>query len=435
MKANSYKPILLFILIFSFSRIFALQATVNSLDARMEIEDSKKRGGFLVLPPGTVVQIDRSAVGFFHIIYNGISGWIRKDHLAVYDGVLSDLQPKPFLSKKIIRENGKDYLFLFKKGKLIKYNITDRIEEVSQNVPDFQEIYPSSRGNLFLLRGVSTNRAILNNLELYDFLSGKSAYVGSFRDSTFEISDIKFSEDANFVGILFIISGHHIICIYRTDSGAFYTYSTDALQFNWKNSLLVLNDNRYFWAYDLSSPLKELKVNFNKDNLLIKIRPEWGLGNYLKSVVRDDSLYIATRQGIVAFDLNLKTLRKTPFKGLIFNNDMNLNYYFENERGRMYNFRLRHDIGIFSGAQPEAVFEAFTESNIIGRAKYEKIDTLFLYSDNGDAVYRYKAVDNPMAFGDTGITAEINTEKDLTILSIEDPDKGEFFYIFDRGGK
>ena len=96
---------------------------------------------------------------------------------------------------------------------------------------------------------------------------------------------------------------------------------------------------------------------------------------------------------------------------------------------------LEHDLEIFRGASPEAIFEAFADSNIVGRAKYEKIDTLFLYSDSGEVIYRYKAIDDPMAVGETGIAAEVSSEKDLTILSIEDPNKEEFFYIFEKGGK
>ncbi len=434
MKASSFKLIPLFVFIFCFSRLFSLQATVNSWNARMEIEDAKKNGGFLILLPGTAVQTDKSKDAFIHISYNGLSGWIRKDYLTIYADKLSDIKSKPSLSGKITRENGKDYLFLHKKGKLIKYNITDRSEENSQSVPDFQEIYPSTRSSLFLLKGVTTNIPAADNLELFDISSGKSIYIGSFREDTIEISGIKFSGESDLMSILFRIRGQYLLCVYKTDSGELYAYTMEASGFNWRNDLLILNDNKNFWSYDLSSAQQQIPIlNFKKDNMIFKIRPEWLRYGFLKSSVRNDTLFIDTGAGVLAYDFNLKTIRLTPLKSLMFNNDMNLNYYLLNNRAYMYNFRSRHDLEQFRGSQPDVSFEAFAESNIIGRSKYEKIDTLSLYSDEGEVVYRYKAIDDPMALGDTGIIAEVSTEKDLMILSVEDPVKQEFFYIFDRG--
>lgn len=434
MRANSFN-ILILVLAFSSGRFYALPATVNSWNARMEIENPQKKGGFLTLLPGTAVQTDKSGVAFFHISYNGFSGWIRKDYLTVYNGSLSDIGSKPFLSKKIIREEGKDYLFLFNKGKLVKYNITDRAEDISQNVGDLGEIYQSPRNTLFLLKGISTNNSIVDNLELFDIASGKTLFIGSFREDTFEISGIKFSAGADFLGILFSVRGRQLLCIYRTDSGAMCTYSTDASGFNWRGSLLVLNDNKNFWAYDFSAPIADNNADYKEGNLLFKIRPEWEKAALLKSDIRNDILYIDARAVVLSYDFNLKTVSATPLKSLKFSDDMNLDYYFINDRAYLYNFRLGRDIGIFGGSQPEMSFEAFAVSNIIGRGKYDKIDTLFLYSDTGELIYRYKGIDDPMAIGDTGIIAEIDTEKDLTILSIEDPVKQEFFYVFDRGGK
>jgi hypothetical protein len=352
----------------------------------------------------------------------------------LFNGGLSDIKPGPGLSKKIIRENGKDYLFFHNRGKLIKYNITDRAEEISQDVPDFQEFYQAHRNGLFLLKGVSTNSPEVDNLAVFDISTGKAVYIGSFREDSFVISDVKFSDDGNFVGILFIVNGQRIICVYRTDSGVFCGYASNAYDFNWKNSLIILNDNRNFWAYDLSSPVKDT-LNFSKDSLLLQVKPEWLKGGFLKAAIRNDMIFIDSRQGVLQYDFNLKTLHGTQLRGLAFNDDMNLNYYLEGDRANVYNFRLRHDLENFRGSSPEVIFESFAGSNIIGRAKYEKIDTLFLYTDTGDVIYRYKAVDDPMAAGDTGIAAEVSSEKDLTILSIEDPNKEEFFYIFDKGGR
>jgi hypothetical protein len=400
----------------------------------MEIEDPKKKGSFLMLPPGSEVTVSKISGGFIQVSYNGIPGWVRRDNLAVYSGTLSDIKSRPGLSKKIIRENGKDYLFFHNRDKLIKYNITDRTEEVSQEVPDFQELYPAQRNGLFILKGISTNGPEADNIAAFDISTGKSVYLGSFREDSFVISDIKFSDDGAFAGILFTVYGQRIICIYRTDSGEFCGYASNAYDFNWKNSILVLNDNRNFWAFDMSAPVKDT-LNFSKDNLLIHVKPEWLKGGFLKASIRNDILYIDSRQGVLSYDFNLKTLQVTPLRGLVFNDDMSLNYYLEGDRADVYNFKLKHDVEIFRGSAPEAVFEAFADSNIIGRAKYEKIETLYLYSDSGEVIYRYKAIDDLMAVGETGIAAEVNSEKDLTILSIEDPNKEEFFYIFEKGGK
>lgn len=60
----------------------------------------------------------------------------------------------------------------------------------------------------------------------------------------------------------------------------------------------------------------------------------------------------------------------------------------------------------------------------------KKLKRFFLYSEDGKELYRYKAIDEPMAFSDDGIFAEMHIDKDILLIAIEDPQKNEFHFIF-----
>jgi hypothetical protein len=306
--------------------------------------------------------------------------------------------------------------------------------ETEQKVPDFQEIYPSPRDGLFVIKGVITNVGTVDNLEFCDLTSGKFAFIGSFKEGLADICSLKFSDDASYLAIMFLVTGKRLICVYKTDRGALVANTTEASDFNWRHNILILNDSKNFWTNDFSGPVGE-RLDFKKENLLFRVRPEWLSRGFLKSSVINGILYLDTGRGVIKYDFMDGTIAKTQLKSLNFSRDLNLNYYLHNNRVFLYNFRLGHDLEEFRGNQPEVSFEGFAESNIIGRSKYEKIDTIFLYSGDGGIVYRYKAIDNPMAISESGILAEVSMDRDLTILTIEDPEKQEFFYIFDRGNR
>jgi hypothetical protein len=419
---------LFFIIIVGANTAFTLQATVNSWNALLETD--REGGRSIILMPGTVVDSDKTVEGYLHVSYEGKTGWVRKERMSIYENIFSNEKSRPLLFRKILRENDKDFLFYHMDGKLVKYNITDRLLDIEQRVPDFQEMYGSSNG-LFLIKGIVTNGDTVDNLEIFDIKTGKSAYIGSFKESMVYTGSVKFSGDGSYVSVIYLISGKRILCVYKTSSGVMTAYTTEALDSNWRNSLLIISDYSDFWTIDLTSPPQDGKLDYNPGNLLFSVKP--GIqSRFLKSEIVNGDLYADTGKGVLKYDFLDKSVTQTMLKSLNFNRDLSLNYYQAGGRIILHNFKLGHDLYEFCGKEPEVDFVFFTDSGIIGRAKYEKIDTIFLYSVNGGSIYRYKAIDDPAACGDNGILAEIDQERDISILTVEDPEKQEFFYILGK---
>ncbi len=415
--------------------MFSQLATVNSWDAVLEPDNTVNKENAIALIPGSVVEIDKKQGDYSRVSINNKTGRIRTEYLDFYPDLFSNVKSKDVLSRKIVKEDKKYYLFYHKDGLMVKYNITDRAIESARNAAEFQEFYPSPRSDLFLLKGVFTNAGNINNMTLYNFSSGKSVYLGSFNDEAFDFVEMKFSDDADYLAVVFSVKGKYIACVYKTDNGAMTAFAKEARNINWKNDMLILNDRKNFWYCDFSVPPAGPDISFNKDNLLFKIKPEWLNGGRIGSRVKNDFLYLETRNGVLAYDFENKKFQQTPLHSLIFNDDLSLNYYVRNERASLYNISAGIYLPQFKGSQPEVGFIGFSLTNMIGRGKYEKIDTLFMYSPEGREIYRYKAIDEPMAMSENGIIAEMNADKDMTIITIEDPEKQEFFYIFEKGKK
>lgn len=417
--------IVLLFLSFS-SAIFGQYATVNEWNVTMRV---LKDGRDISLMPGTVVLVNKIGKEGYGVSFNGISGMVDKNALVLYNEIFSNVKERIVLSPEIVKEDDKYFLFYFRDGEFFKYNVTERFVLQQQRLCNIQEIYPSTKNNLFLIKGTITNEEEIYNLALFNFSTGKITYIGSFAEKNFSLMDLKFSKSGEYLCILFNVKGSLLACVYKTENGEMISFAKDVLRINWIDQILILSDRNNYWYYHFSNLPSERDISFKKDFLLFKINSDWTTGKVLNSRVFDGLLYLETKKGVISFDIKNKTFSVTPFKSIVFNDQKTLNYFIRNESASLWNLKIGESLRAFEGRQPPIEFVRFCGNKILGRGKYEKIDTFFLYSEEGKEVYRYRAVDSPEAFSESGILAESFGDKNLTFLAIEDPIKQEFFFI------
>lgn len=413
---------------------YSYNATVIKWDTRfMDAAGGSKAK--LLLGPGMVVTVDKTGGEYSLVNYNGDKGWVKTRNIASYISQNPSVKSKPLLSGKIFQENDNDYLFYYKDNRLYKLNATDRVVESSQKIKDITDIYPSTRNGLFLLEGVTTNSAegAVHHLHSYEFTTGKTAYIGSFPERNVSIESVEFIKNSEYVAVILMVDDRRIACLYRMDNGELMAYSPDTMHVTYLNGLILLNNRKYFWYYEFSSSEAPVNIGFDKNRKIVDVKSSWIISGVVDSKSIDNEFLISTKAGVISLDLRSKKSEQTPYKSLLFNQNKTLNFYVRGEYAYLKNLKTDQFLSDFQGVEPKVNFVAFAKNNIICRAKYERLDTLFLYNDQGNEIYRYKAIDEPMAINDDGLLAELNFDKDLLVITLENPIKKEFYFIFDKG--
>lgn len=430
-KKNKISAVTFLLLFFLAGALYSAEATVSSWDAVVvKKPGSEKTVGVLV--PGMIVNTGKKQGGYTKISYRNISGWVPSGSLTMFDELFSNVKSVPVLSRKIVNENGKDFLFYYHNGKIVKYNVTEKLQDSSQNVKEIVGIYPSARNDLFFLEGTIRNGNEINQYRLFYFSSGKTLNVGSFPGYRVSMETFQFSANSDYLAVVYIVEGQYIACVYNTGSGELIAYAKRAKRVNWiNNSLLVLNNNDRFWTMDVSG-LADPDIGYRADRLLIWAPESWQISGEVESSVMDGTLYVQTPKGVYELDVQTRKTKWTPYRSLMLNPNRTLNFYFNESSKQLRDLRDSSILKNFSGSNPRIDFIAFAQTNIIGRTKYEKIDTLFLYGPDGKEIYRYRSIDEPEAFGDSGVLADIAQDKGLMLLTVEDPWKKQFYLIMEK---
>jgi hypothetical protein len=388
------------------------------------------------LVPAMVVNIQKMNHDYTKISYKGFQGWAKTKNLTFYENIFSNIKNKVALSEKIFQDKGKYYLVYYKDGRLNKYNISERIIESYQNIREMESVYPSPDNDLFLIEGIATNDTETRNFQIYRFSSGQSTYLGSFPKNRFNLQGFQFSLDAQYIAFVFLVDDIYLTCLYKADNGELIGYARGAYGINWAGRQFLLNNSKVFWAYDPGSSIPNLDMNYSEDKLFIKASQNWLRDGQIESKIEGEKLYVNAQNGVLEIDLKTRAIAKTPFKSLVFNQTKILNFYVQNSVSYLKNVKKNQSYSEFQGAEPSADFVSFSSSNILARKKYEKIDTLFLYDEEGKEIYRYRSIDEPMAKNENGVLAEAIFEKDVVVIAIESPEKGgDFHFIFQKGQK
>ncbi len=420
-----------FILMFSLNNVFPSVATVQSFNAN--IYENPGYGKILFsLMPGMVVNIENKDGFYSKVSYKKFDGWVLSRDLQVYDNLFSNVKSKVLITKNIFQEKDRNFLIYYNKGKLIKYNLNDRLVENFQKIKDLDSIYSSPKNDIFLLEGVTTNGIEVHNFEVYNFSSGKSVYIGSLAGNLIKLESVHFSEDSENLCLILRIGGSYYTVLYKSDSGELQAFAKNSHWVNWSGNLLVMNNNDYFWYFNVESAITNMDVGYQPDRVIVKIKQDWRQSAEIESSIISNNLYILTKNGVLALDLNTKEMTVTPFRSLIFNNSRTINFYTHNESAVLKNLTGNNIYPEFSGREPKIEFVSFLGKGIIGRTKIDKIETLILYSGEGKELYRYKAVDDPDAESSGGIMVQLNNDKDMSIINVEDPEKGRFYLIRDK---
>lgn len=426
-RPNSRTAVAAVLFLFLAAAGYALDATVNGWDVPV----TGKPGGTAVagtLSPCTIVSVEQVSGSWARIRSGDLRGWVRTRDIVITEKLFSNLKTPGVVSGKIEFENGKHYLYYASSGKLVRYNVTDRLAESSRPVGDVSSIMASRNGDQFVLEGVLRNGEEIRNYVVCQYSSGRIVTLGSFSGSRVLMEDAKFSGSGRHLAVLYAVDGLYYICVYATDSGAIVASSRRGRQINWVGDVLVMNNTEYFWTADAGAGFPDRDIGYKPDRLLVKVRPDWVVNGRVESRVLDDRVLIRAPGGVLSVTLSDKAAGKTDYRGILLNPEQSLEY----GPGGVRNRKTGQPLRVFSGNPPQAEFIAFASTNVIGRSRFEKISTVFLYSENGAEIYRYRSVDEPAAVSDSGILADLSTDKDLMVLSVEDPWKKEFFLIVEK---
>lgn len=431
-RKNNLRAILSFLLLtFLADGVFAAVATVTSWDATVVRKPGSDKiiGTFV---PGTVVNAGKRSSGYTKVSYKNVSGWVPSGSVTATGELFSNVKSVPTLSSRIINENGKDFLFYYHNGKVVKYNVTERLQDSAQNAKELVALYPSTKSDLFLLEGIVRNGEETHHYQLFYFSSGKTLGIGSFPSYRVSLETFQFSADSDYLAAVYLVDGQYITCVYNTGSGEMVAYAKRAKRANWiNNSLLVLNNNDRFWTMDMGG-LSDPDIGYRADRLLVWAPESWRISGEVESRVIGGVLYVQTRKGVYELDVRTRKTRWTPYRSLMLNPAKTLNFYFSDNTKQLRDLRNNTVMKAFSGTAPQIDFIAFAQTNIIGRTKFERIDTLFLYGPDGKELYRYRSIDEPEAFGESGVLADIAKDKNLMLLTVEDPWKKQFTLIMEK---
>ena len=428
MKRLRINLTVIFILSVLINITFSEVGTVISWDAQL-YSDMGLNNKLTNLPPASVVTIEKIDNTVCKVSYKNIKGFMKIRNLSIYKGLFSNIGPKTVISPDIFKENGKWYLYYYHNGKINKLNVNERFVENSQKLEEIYAIYSSHHNDLLVLEGITTNNQETHHYMVYNFNSGKSSYIGSFPEDNIKITGIGFPDNASYLSLKMDVEGNHFVAIYKTDNGEAIAFAKDTLNVNWLGQSVLLNNNRFLWYYGISDSIANMDISYSKEFDITRIKSEWLRNGSLESAVRDDEYFINTPQGVIKFDISTKETSKTPFKSLLWNHDKNLNYYLKNDSVYLKDLKVNTLLNEFCGQDPKVDFIEFCQTNFIGKKKYDKIDSLFLFSMNGQEVYRYCSIDNPSSISEIGILAELNIEKNLSLITIENPHTGQFYFI------
>ncbi len=403
--------LIFFSIIFVFNDVFGIFATVNLKEANFYDKDGKI---VETLPFGTVVNAKKlSSDGRVEVFFNQKMGWMDRGSLIFYDNNFSDIYGK----SKIIGSFNNVFYFYFKE-KIFKYEIIDRKILNKIDLKGVFDIFPSTKENIFLIEGVTTN----DLREIHNFLiynENKSVYIGSFDSKIVKVENVKFINDSEILAILFNRNGKRHILIYKTLNGKLLGYSSDADGVFDLMGRIFLYNKKYIWYFDE----REANNDFTKEKLVFNIPLNWLSNNEFDFKVEGKYIYVQTKKGVVRFDLNTKDISVTSFNSLEWNKDMtkniyrlgNVEYIFDVENNKR--MRLPKDY----------TFQSFVSDGYIFYGKYGKINTYFLFDRTGEEKYRYRAIDKADFIFDNGIMVDIIFDSDMCTIFIEDPAKKRYF--------
>ncbi|MGC8765223.1 MAG: hypothetical protein ACP5QT_04990 [Brevinematia bacterium] len=412
---------LLILLLFSFEKAFCVFATVNRWDTKVYGEKDNDRSVIATLIPGTLITTKKlSKEEKIEVFFNETKGWVYKTNLVIYNNIFSDL---PSVNQNIT--NTLDEFYFYFRENINKFSMVDRKVIKKQKIGAVQQIFPSTRNGLFILEGIVTNEGSeVHNLQLYDFESGRSVYIGSFDKRYIKIEGFKFLKNSDYLAILFNISGKRLICIYRTSNGEMVAYSTDATGVFHIEDIFLFYNKKYIWLFQPDK--KGLNASFSKERLLTSVSKSWFKGGELIVSADLSSLYIETKSGVLRYDFSKKEFLNTPYLSLVLNEDKTLNYYERDRRGYIKDINKNQTFSLPLNTD----FCSFMGNNYIASGRFGRINAYFLYSIDGREIYRYKNIDRIDFLLRDGVIAEVNYENNLCGIIIEYPEKNKFYLLF-----
>jgi hypothetical protein len=387
------------------------------------------------LPAGVLVTEEKRENGYSRVSFRGIKGWTRQDNLRVYDGRLDDMRERTVLAQGIPSEGGKYYIYYWVDGKIRKYSVADRFAEAAQRCAPVSEIRFSPRSDMLLLEGVTTNGGAAHHLALFQFPTGKTTLLASFPEGDNAIEGTMFSKNGAYLAVIFRASEQRSLAVYRTDTGDYVGGVKDISGAAWSSQNLVLYDRSRIWIVPALDKSGLADYSWTKESHLTNIREEWLNDGELQISANPEDVAIASTSGVFRIQLSTRQVIRTQYKGLLVSDDGALNFSL---RGGVPSLRLTasdQPFEEYSGAEPKSEFLRFCGTNFIAKKKYDKLDSLFLVNSKGEEVYRYRSIDQAEAASDNGILAEQETDKDISLIVIEDPWKGQFYVILDKEGK
>jgi hypothetical protein len=405
-------------------------ATVNDFNAKLTSEDN---GGDTVevLQLGAKINIIREGNISYLVSYERTRGWIKKSSVVQYPQRFSNVDKMSGISSKIYFENGNYYLPVFHNERLHKLNVDTLEIEASQRIDNIVSIYPSPNNEVFLINGVFNEEGIIHNFAIYNFINGRTTFLGSFAEDKLILEKVSFSADASHVAIRFRKGQAPYLAVFSVDNGKLVAFDKQSDTSAWYNNSLIMNNNSHFWKYDfktLSDAVTD--ISYTKEREILPVRRDWVVGNTVESEIFGSELYINAQRGVVALNLDNLQISSTPFQSLNIDVSRTLNFYTTSRGSFLRNVLDNTNLRNYSGANPRNRFVRFVGNNILYRRTIDKIETLFMeFTGQDKEDYKFKTIEEPSAYSENGILAEIAEERDKKIILIENPNIGKFNII------
>lgn len=408
--------------------VFGLEATVDSWGAAL----TEEAGGgkkLMTLTPGQTVRLEKRAGDNYRVTADGVRGYVNGRFITPNPQIFSNVWGRVIVAPLITQESGRDFLYYCRKDRMVRYNLTDRLADGSQNIRGVSSIAAMHPSGLMVVEGIVTNGdSEIHTYQFFSYSTGKSALFGAFPDGVVQIDEVVFSDDGSFAVIEMRVNGERILQFYRTDNGERIAYSTKARQAALFSGRIFLIGPDNVWAVSYSDAVRIRDINYRKEFSLSgwKKQPVYGVRNAGGELLVRALGGVYRLQGDAAFE-------KTPDQAYVFNSSRTVGYSSIGGVDRIWKLDGSMMLDAFSGNSPRIEFLDFKGPNLLGRAKYERIDTLFLYNDAGKEIYRYKTIDEPDAESGNGILAEVMIDRNWCWIAVEDPQNQAFFYITETG--
>lgn len=405
---------------------------VSLVDTAFLFEKPEETTPTAFLPAGSIVQLKTSNGSWIQIEGYGLKGWTKTPVLTIpKEWKITQDQPL-LLSPKIMLDPTPVALWIYKNS-LWWYNLDTRKVIKKEPVDHFSAIYGFYRDRWLLVEktytdGEGEKPLTMREVWLYDTKTKKQAKIGIFDNKQLFFDDFVVSPDSRYALIRLIGSRRSYTYLWDLNTLQWVGWVTNISQARWVgNTQILFRSGNDLYLSEVTSWL-QTKGSSEASKLSLPA----GIQRFTSYRLENTTIYLLVEKKVYKRDINETNWSLTDLRSLEWNTEQSLNVYVDSTGGHLYDVRQKKLVKGFSGENPEKEFIAFTLDGLIVQQSFAKIPTLFLFSDDIQEIYRYKAVDKIHAMDGNGTLIEVVNEGGVLLLIVERPQKGYYFIFPER---